>query len=140
MTLTVNQRNGKLRKNAPKLVAAGITIALVVYIVFEILEDIFVEGGSMTSGPLIGAIISLTHNVTNTVQSWGYTGVFVLMFLESSSVPIPSEVILPFAGYLASTGQLNVWITLLLATIAGLAGSIIDYYIGLRGIESLIKH
>ena len=107
---------------------------------FEILEDVFIEGAPMTSGPLIGAIIALTHNVTSTVKTWGYSGIFILMLLESSSLPIPSEVILPFAGYLASTGQLNVWITLLLATIAGLAGSLIDYYIGLKGVESLTKH
>lgn len=140
MSLVTNQRMEKLRKNAPKLIIAAIAIALVVYILFEILEDVFIEGAPMTSGPLIGAIIALTHNVTSTVKAWGYSGIFILMLLESSSLPIPSEVILPFAGYLASTGQINVWITLLLATIAGLAGSLIDYYIGLKGVESLTKH
>jgi membrane protein DedA with SNARE-associated domain len=138
--LTSNQRLGKLRKKAPQLIVVGIAIAIVVYVLFEILEDIFVEGAPITSGPLIGAIISLTHNVTGTVRSWGYSGVFVLMLLESSSLPIPSEVILPFAGYLISKGILNVWITVTIATIAGIAGSLIDYYIGLKGVESLAKH
>ena len=73
------------------------------------------------------------------MQAWGYSGIFVLMLLESSSLPIPSEVILPFAGYLVSMGQLNFWITVTLATVAGIAGSLIDYYIGLKGVQSLMQ-
>ena len=135
-----NQHLGKLRRKAPQLIVAGIAIAIIVYLLFEILEDILVEGAPITSGPLIGAIISLTHNITGTVQSWGYGGVFVLMLLESSTLPIPSEVILPFAGFLISKGILNVWITVTIATVAGIAGSLIDYYIGLEGVQSLAKH
>jgi len=138
--LVSNQRLEKLRRKAPQLIVAGIAIAIVVYVLFEILEDVLIEGAPMTSGPLISAIISLTHNVKDTVQSWGYSGVFVLMLLESSSVPIPSEVILPFAGYLISRGILNVWITVTVATLAGIAGSLVDYYIGLKGVQSLAKH
>ena len=74
------------------------------------------------------------------MQSWGYIGIFVLMLLESSSVPIPSEVILPFAGYLVSQGTLNVWVTVTVATVAGIAGSLVDYYIGLKGVQSLARH
>ena len=73
------------------------------------------------------------------MQAWGYSGIFGLMLLESSSLPIPSEVILPFAGYLASMGQLDIWITVTLATVAGIAGSLIDYYIGLKGVQSLTE-
>ena len=135
-----SQHLGKLRRKAPQLIVAGIAIAIIVYLLFEILEDIFVEGAPITSGPLISAIISLTHNVTSTMQSWGYSGVFVLMLLESSSIPIPSEVILPFAGFLISKGLLNVWITVTIATVAGIAGSLVDYYIGLKGVQSLAKH
>ena len=69
----------------------------------------------------------------------GYVGVFVLMLLESSSVPIPSEVILPFAGYLVSMGQLNFWVTIVVATVAGVAGSLVDYYIGLKGVHVLLN-
>jgi membrane protein DedA with SNARE-associated domain len=138
--LLSNQRHGKLRRKAPQLIVISIATVLVVYLVFEVLEDIFVEGAPLTSGPLIGAIISLTHNVTDTVQSWGYVGVFVLMLLESSSFPIPSEVILPFAGFLVSKGILNVWITVTIATVAGIVGSLVDYYIGLKGVQSLVRH
>ena len=135
-----SQHLGKLRRKAPQLIVAGIAVAIIVYLLFEILEDVFIENALPTSGPLISAIISLTHNVKDTVQSWGYSGIFVLMLLESSSVPIPSEVILPFAGFLISKGLLNVWITVTIATVAGIAGSLVDYYIGLKGVQSLAKH
>ena len=134
------QRLEYVRKKAPQLIVAAITIAVIVYIFFEILEDTVIEGIPITSGPLIGAIISFTQSVTSTVQSWGYAGVFGLMFLESSSLPIPSEVIVPFAGYLASTGQLDFWLIVSLSTVAGLAGAVIDYFIGLKGAQSLAEH
>jgi membrane protein DedA with SNARE-associated domain len=139
MLLVSNQRLEKLRKKAPQILVAAIAIIVAVYLLFEILVDLVI-GAPMTSGPLVGAIIFLTRDVTGAVRSWGYDGIFVLMLLESSSLPIPSEVILPFAGYLAFLGQLNVWIIVMLATVAGLAGSLIDYYIGLKGVQSLAEH
>ena len=48
--------------------------------------------------------------------------------------------ILPFAGFLISKSLLNVWITVAIATVAGIVGSLIDYYIGLKGVQSLAKH
>jgi len=61
------------------------------------------------------------------------------MILESSSLPLPSEVVLPFAGYLVYKGNLNFWVTIFVATVAAIIGSLIDYYIGLKGIEVLSK-
>jgi membrane protein DedA with SNARE-associated domain len=116
----------ELRKKAPQLIVAAIAIIVTLYVFFEILEDVIIEGAPITSGPLIGSIISFTQSVTSTVQSWGYAGIFGLMLLESSSLPIPSEVVLPFAGYLVSLGQLNFWI--------------IVYYIGFKGARSLSQH
>jgi membrane protein DedA with SNARE-associated domain len=52
------------------------------------------------------------------------------MGLESALIPIPSEVTMPFSGYLASTGALNIWTVIIVGTIANLAGSLIAYYIG----------
>jgi membrane protein DedA with SNARE-associated domain len=129
-----------LRKKAPQLIALAIAISIVVYLVFDFLEDVVIEGSPITSEPLISLILFITRGVTTAVQSWGYPGIFGLMLLESSSLPIPSEVILPFAGYLASIGQLDFWITLTISTIAGLLGALVDYYIGLKGVQSLIKH
>ena len=131
---------GKLRRKAPQIFFIAITIAIIVYIVLSILEDVVIEGGPITGGPVIGAIMSLTGNVTQTVKSWGYYGVFGLMLLESSSLPVPSEVILPFAGFLVFKGILNLWLVTFVATVAAIIGSLIDYYIGLKGIEVLTKY
>lgn len=128
-----------LRRKAPQIIAAAIVICVFVYISFEFLEDILIEGTPLTSGPLVSAIISFTGNVKDTVSSWGYPGIFGLMLLESSSLPVPSEVILPFSGYLVSTGQLDFLETVAVATFAAILGSLIDYYIGLKGIEALTR-
>ncbi len=52
------------------------------------------------------------------------------MTLESALIPIPSEITMPFAGFLASSGVLSVWPIIIVGTIANLAGSLIAYYIG----------
>jgi membrane protein DedA with SNARE-associated domain len=134
-----NKKSSRLRRKTPQIIAVAIIIILVGYVSFEFLEDVFIEGAPITSGPLVSAIMSLTHNLKNTVSSWGYSGIFGLMILESSSLPVPSEVILPFSGYIVSTGQLNFWVTLTVATVAALIGSLIDYYIGYKGIEALTR-
>ncbi len=101
-------------------------IILITYVLLEILAD--------SSNPVGGV------SLTQTVASWGYAGVFSLMLLEASSLPIPSEIILPFAGYLVSTGHMDFAITLLVATVAAMLGSLIDYFIGLKGVEALTKY
>lgn len=58
--------------------------------------------------------------IVDRVQAWGYTGIFVMMTVESSFVPFPSEVALIPAGYLASQGQMDP----VLAVVAGVAGSL----------------
>jgi membrane protein DedA with SNARE-associated domain len=59
--------------------------------------------------------------IVDTVSLWGYPGIIVLMFLESSFFPFPSEIVIPPAGYLASQGEMS--LTLVIA--AGIAGSIL---------------
>ena len=135
-----SQSLGQLRRKAPQLIVTAIAIIVVLYFVIDFLEDVVIEGAPVTSEPIISLVLSITRGVTSTVKAFGYSGIFGLMLLESSSLPIPSEVILPFAGYLTISGQLNFWIILAFATVAGVLGSIVDYYIGLKGVQSLIKH
>jgi membrane protein DedA with SNARE-associated domain len=135
-----NENLGKMRSKAPQLIVVAIVIVVVVYLVLDFLEDVVIEGGPVTSEPIIALILFITRGVTGAVRAWGYTGIFGLMLLESSSLPVPSEVILPFAGYLASLGQLDIWITVTLATVAGVAGSLFDYYIGLKGVHALTQN
>jgi len=121
------------------LIIAAVILIVVGYLIFEVLTDVLV-GSSWTSGPVIGAIVAFTHDVTDTISSWGYLGLFLLMLLESSSFPIPSEIVLPFAGYMASVTQLDLTLTILCATIAGVLGALIDYYIGKKGVNILERN
>ena len=67
------------------------------------------------------------------VSRFGYGGIFFTMTLESMGVPIPSEIIVPFGGFLASRGEVEFWIVVAGVTLANLAGSLIFYTIGFWG-------
>ena len=55
---------------------------------------------------IIEAIITiLSRFVISTISAWGYTGILVTMAIESACIPLPSEIIMPFSGYLVTTGQ-----------------------------------
>ena len=127
-----NQRPSKLRKGIPQIIILALVLVVCLYILFEIVED-----ASLANEPFIGAIFSLSQSITTTISSWGYIGVFILMLLESSSLPVPSEAVLPFAGFFVSQGSLDFWLTVIVATVAGVLGSLIDYYIGLKGVHIL---
>lgn len=72
----------------------------------------------------------LAHYIIQTIQSTSYVGIFIFMFLESALIPIPSEVTMPFSGFLAQQGILSFWGVVFVGTIANLAGSLLAYYIG----------
>lgn len=59
----------------------------------------------------------------------GYLGVFFLMFLESANIPIPSEVIMPFSGFLSFKGNFSFWIVVIFGTLGNLAGSLVSYFL-----------
>src|SRR4051812_19733749 len=64
------------------------------------------------------------------IQSSGYLGVFFLMLLGSALIPVPSEVTLPFAGFLVSKGVFAFPLVVIVAAAGDLAGSLIGYGIG----------
>ena len=70
------------------------------------------------------------HYIISFIQTTQYVGIFILMMLESALVPIPSEITMPFSGFLASRGILSLWPVILVGTFANLVGSYIAYYIG----------
>src|SRR3972149_3085847 len=72
----------------------------------------------------------LGHYIIGFIESTKYLGIFVLMTLESALIPIPSEITMPFSGFLASQGKLSFWPIVFVGTLANLAGSYIAYYIG----------
>ncbi|MDD5594547.1 MAG: DedA family protein [Candidatus Margulisbacteria bacterium] len=71
--------------------------------------------------------------VTGTISAVGYFGVFFLMILESACIPIPSEIIMPFSGFLVSAGKLNIFGVTFFAALGNLVGAVITYAIGYWG-------
>lgn len=63
-----------------------------------------------------------------TIGALGYPGIFILMAMESSVIPIPSELVMPPAGYLAQQGQMNMLLVILCGTAGSLTGAYANYF------------
>ncbi len=70
--------------------------------------------------------------IVQTVGDLGYMGIFVMMFLESSFFPFPSEVVMIPAGYLASIGQMNLFVAIAFGIAGSLAGALFNYYLAIK--------
>ncbi len=85
-------------------------------------------------------IINFFLNIT---EGMGYLGVYLLMTIESSFIPFPSEIVVPPASYLASKGVMNLYLIILVALAGSLSGAIINYmlafHLGRKMIYSLSK-
>ncbi len=82
---------------------------------------------------MFNIISNLSDLALKVIDKTGYAGIFLLSALESCAIPIPSEVVVPFSGFLASTGRFNLLAVGLVATVANLVGSIILFWIGRSG-------
>jgi membrane protein DedA with SNARE-associated domain len=90
---------------------------------------------------LIEILRPLAEFITSVISSLGYGGIFFLMILESALIPIPSEIIMPFSGFLVSSGKLGSVGVILAGSLGNLVGSVITYYLGIRlGRAFLIKY
>ena len=70
----------------------------------------------------------LINWLVQTIGALGYPGIFLLMAMESSVIPIPSEVVMPPAGYLAQQGQMNIFVAILCGTLGSLVGAYANYF------------
>jgi membrane protein DedA with SNARE-associated domain len=77
--------------------------------------------------------------IVNVIESLGYPGIALLMAIESACIPLPSEIIMPFSGYLVARGSLTLWGVTLAGAIGCVAGSIPAYYLGSLGGRPLIE-
>src|SRR5574339_733564 len=85
-------------------------------------------------GSLIEAIITiLSRFVIDTISPLGYAGLLVTMAIESACIPLPSEIIMPFSGYLVTTGQFTMLGVTLAGAVGNVVGSIAAYYAGVWG-------
>ena len=73
-------------------------------------------------------IHDLMRALVDGIGAMGYPGIFVLMAMESSVLPVPSELVMPPAGYLAHQGLMNPWIAILAGTTGSLAGAYANYF------------
>ena len=73
-------------------------------------------------------IHTLMQWLVDTIGAMGYPGIFLLMAMESSIIPVPSELVMPPAGYLAYQGEMNVAVVILCGTLGSLAGAYANYF------------
>jgi len=74
-------------------------------------------------------IHELAQTLVDLIFDWGYLGIFILMAVESSFIPFPSEIILIPAGYLASQGEMSLGMIMTSALGGSLIGAFINYYL-----------
>jgi membrane protein DedA with SNARE-associated domain len=81
----------------------------------------------------------LSGIIVATISTMGYSGIVLLMAIESACIPLPSEIIMPFSGYLVSTGQMNIWAVGIAGAVGCVLGSLVAYWVGMRGGRPLIE-
>jgi membrane protein DedA with SNARE-associated domain len=81
----------------------------------------------------------LVHFITSVIDAGGYAGIAALMGIESACVPLPSELIMPFAGYLVYLKHLNLFWTATAGAIGCNLGSVVAYWIGAKGGRPLVE-
>lgn len=82
---------------------------------------------------------SLSNWSANIILSFGYPGIAFISLVENIVTPIPSEAVLPFAGFLSIQGELNIWLIAISATLGSLIGALIIYWFGLYGKETFVR-
>lgn len=84
-------------------------------------------------------ITAVAGFVIATISHLGYGGIVLLMAIESACIPLPSEIIMPFSGYLVFTGVLKLWAVALAGAAGCVAGSLVAYGLGAWGGRPLIE-
>jgi len=107
-------------------------IMLIIYFAFE-----YFDLDDYLTIPSTSILITLAIEA---ISKYGIWGIFSLMTLESASLPIPSEVVLPLSGFLASQGKIDLWMAFLASLAGSMIGSLIDYYIGYNIGVSALRH
>lgn len=89
---------------------------------------------------MIARIIEILSGfIIAVISSLGYAGVVLLMAIESACIPLPSEVIMPFSGYLVYTGRFNLWWVAVAGAVGCVLGSLVAYWVGMYGGRPLVQ-
>lgn len=87
----------------------------------------------------MGLTESIVHYATLVISRTGYTGIGILMIMESMIMPVPSEAVMPFAGFLWFEHKLSFWGIVAASTLGSIIGSLISYFLGAYGGRPLVK-
>lgn len=77
--------------------------------------------------------------IMGVISTMGYGGVVLLMAIESACIPLPSEIIMPFAGFLVFKGEMLLWMVAVAGALGCVVGSIPAYYLGMYGGRPLVE-
>lgn len=86
-----------------------------------------------------GLFAAIGGGILSVIDAMGYRGIFFLSLLESAAIPIPSEIVVPFSGFLVSRSSFTMWGVIGAATVGNLAGSLILYAIGRSGARWVLE-
>jgi len=84
-------------------------------------------------------LAGITAFVTGCISAGGYLGIVGMMAIESACIPLPSEVIMPFSGFLVWQGRFNLWLTGLAGAVGCVIGSVAAYWVGYYGGRPLVR-
>jgi membrane protein DedA with SNARE-associated domain len=84
-------------------------------------------------------LAGISSFIVQTIASWSYGGVVGLMAIESANIPLPSEVIMPFAGFLVAQGEANLWLVGLAGGLGCTIGSAFSWWLGAWGGKPLVR-
>lgn len=84
-------------------------------------------------------LVAITNFIINTISSLGYGGIVFLMAIESAAIPLPSEVIMPFSGFLVSQGRFSLLGIAFAGAIGSVFGSWLTYFLGKYGGRPLVR-
>ena len=89
---------------------------------------------------MVARIIEILSGfIVGTISALGYPGVALLMGIESACIPLPSEIIMPFSGYLIYTGRFNLWGVSVAGAVGCVLGSLVAYWVGMYGGRPVIE-
>lgn len=89
---------------------------------------------------MISDILSILAGfIVSTISALDYGGIILLMAIESANIPLPSEIIMPFSGFLVSQGQFNLWLVGLAGAVGCVVGSVFSYWLGAVGGRPLVE-
>src|SRR5919197_1101644 len=89
---------------------------------------------------MIARIIEILSGfIVATISTLGYSGVVLLMGIESACIPLPSEIIMPFSGYLVYTGRFELWAVSVAGAVGCVVGSWVAYWVGMYGGRPFIE-